>query len=100
MIADWIETGRIVELILVWIAIEAAVLVFLLRARPSPARWVIARGSLRGLLCNLAAGGCLLLAFRAMLAETGVLWVGLWLSLALAAHLVDLGERLRRPSTI
>lgn len=81
------ESGRVVDLILAIMAIEA--LLFVILAISWRARLPIA-----GLLFNLAAGGCLLLALRAVL--TGADWVvaGAWLAAALVAHVADLIQRL------
>jgi hypothetical protein len=89
------ESGRIVELILVAMLLEAAVLgVVGLRSR--------GRGPAAGLLLNLAAGGCLLLALRAVLVGGSWMAAAAWLSGALIAHVGDvvlrLRERARAPS--
>lgn len=89
----WIGTGRIVDLILVMIVLEAGVLVLIARLPQK-----LGRIPLRGLLFNLAAGGFLLLALRAVVHEASVVTIGLWLTMALLAHLADLVERLRRRS--
>lgn len=82
------ESGRIVDLILALMILEAAALVALARAFPGRIR-------LAGLLFNLAAGACLLLALRAVLNDAGWPVAGAWLALALVAHLADLNQRLR-----
>lgn len=83
------ESGRIVDLILGLMLLEALVICFLglaLRYRlPVP-----------GLLFNLAAGAALLLALRAVLSNAGWHVVGMWLICALLAHVGDLLLRLRR----
>lgn len=94
MIGAWIESGRIVDLILGLIVIEACLLVLWLRSRSKSQRT-----ALRGLLANLAAGAFLLLALRSVLGGAGVVIVGSWLALALLAHLVDLAERMGRRSS-
>ncbi len=81
-------SGRIVDLILVLVAFEAAALAF----------WrVRLRGGfrLRPLLCNLASGAALMLAVRAALTGAGWEIVATCLALSLAAHLVELVLRLR-----
>ncbi len=86
--AELFESGRIVELIVAAMVLEALVLLALyLRGR--------VRVPIAGLLLNLAAGVCLLLALRAVL--TGSEWsiAGAWLAAALAAHVADLALRLR-----
>ncbi|MGY6555752.1 MAG: hypothetical protein ACXIUM_14635 [Wenzhouxiangella sp.] len=82
------ESGRIIDVILVVMLIEAAVIVGLgLRFRD--------RLPVRGLCVNLAAGAGLLLALRALLTGAGWLVAGFWLGCALIAHLSDLMLRLR-----
>lgn len=79
-------SGRVVEMILLLVAAEAAVL------------WWFARRTGRGtgpLLATLAAGACLLLALRAALVQSGALWIGAFLAAALIAHTFDLAARLR-----
>ena len=83
------ESGRIVDLILVLMLAEAVVIgVFAMASRY--------RLPVAGLLLNLAAGACLLLALRAFLTDAGWMVAGIWLTLALFAHLADLLARLRR----
>jgi len=48
-----------------------------------------------GLAGNLAAGGCLLLALRSVLAGAAWPWLPLSLAAAFACHLLDLSRRLR-----
>ena len=88
LFASLFDSGRIVDGILVLVAIEALVL---LGVR---ARW--GRGPApMALLSNLASGAALMLALRAAL--TGVAWPGIaaWLIVALGAHLVEMMLRLR-----
>lgn len=83
------ENGRIVDLILVLMLCEAVVICVL--------GWALRyRIPVRGLLFNLAAGACLLLALRAVLTDAGWMMAGIWLSAALVAHVSDLLVRLRR----
>lgn len=83
------ESGRIVDLILVLMAVEAVVFFIIARCMPG-------RVPLGGLVLNLAAGASLLLALRAVL--TGADWriIGIWLGLAFIAHLADLVFRFDR----
>ena len=87
------ESGRIVDLILLIILLEAVVFGGVALVRRGRAD----RPRLRGLLFNLAAGACLLMALRSVL--TGAEWTaaGAWLAAALVAHIADLTQRLRRP---
>lgn len=87
-LGDWIGSGRLIELILLLVAFEALALSLLHRLTGKG----IAPRELIGLL---AAGVCLLLALRAALTDSGWMQVGLWLTLALAAHLADLAMRWR-----
>ncbi len=91
--APLFASGRIVDAILVLVAVEALVL---LCAR---ARW--GRGPAPGaLLSNLASGAALMLALRAAL--TGTAWPGIavWLTAALAAHLAEMVIRFRRDGAV
>lgn len=86
-------SGSIIDLILVIFAVEAAiVLVTLRRSGVLPS----GRG-VGGLLANIAAGACLLLAVRAALTDSAWQWVALWIGLSLPFHLVDLAMRLGLP---
>ncbi|MGI9246715.1 MAG: hypothetical protein ACR2I8_08460 [Steroidobacteraceae bacterium] len=87
-----IEGGRIVDLILLLMAGEAAVLAWL------RARHRIGVG-LRAMLPNLLAGAFLLLALRAALTAAGYPSVAAWLLLGLLAHLADLFVRSRSTSS-
>lgn len=82
-------SGRVVDLILVLMVLEALAL-WAWRRRtgegPPPA----------ALLVTLGAGACLLLALRAALAGSGWEVVGIWLAVGLAAHLADLRTRWKR----
>lgn len=90
--ASLFESGRIVDLILVILVLEAVGLCVLAtvqmrRGQVSP--------KVPGLLFNLAAGACLLLALRAVM--TGADWTvaGAWLAASLVAHCSDLLRRFR-----
>ncbi len=83
------EGGRVVDLILVVMIIEAVILCGLAIAWRD-------RLPLAGLLLNLAAGASLLLALRAVLTDADLAIAGLWLGVALFAHLGDLAQRLKR----
>jgi hypothetical protein len=88
MMASLFESGRIVELIVAAMALEALVFAALhLRGR--------LRVPVAGLLLNLAAGACLLLALRTVLVGADWRVAGAWLAAAGLAHLGDLGLRLR-----
>jgi hypothetical protein len=84
--ADLFATGRIVDLILGLMALEAAALAAFHR--------MTGRGvPLAQLLTNMAAGACLLLALRAALTGAGWAMIAGALAAALMAHLVDLRSR-------
>lgn len=78
-------SGRIVAFILVAVAVEAVVLVWLLR-RTSRLAF--------GVAANLAAGACLLLAVRSALLDDPWWSTALWIALSLPAHVLDLSLRL------
>ena len=83
---EFFSSGRIADLLLGLMALEAALL--------GVYRHLAGRGpSLAGLLANLGAGACLLLALRALLTGAGWHMAALWLSGALILHLVDLATR-------
>jgi hypothetical protein len=88
-LGELVQSGRLVELVLLLVALEAAALLFY-RFRtgsgPEPL----------GLVLNLAAGSALMLALRAALQEAGWTHVAAFLVLALAAHLADLARRWKR----
>lgn len=89
------DSGRIVEWILVLILVEAFLLCVLAglgrRRRGLGSRL---SGRLPGLLFNLAAGAFLLLALRAVLADSGWMVAAAWLAAAGMAHVGDLVLRL------
>jgi hypothetical protein len=84
-----ITSGRLVEGIAVLVIVEFIGLA-LLRHRTG-------RGpSTVGLLGNLGAGLCLLMALRSALVAAGWQPIALWLTGALVAHAVDILSRMRR----
>jgi hypothetical protein len=88
-LSELFKTGRIVDLIIGLIALEAVVLL------------MYARGTARGiapmaLLPNLAAGACLLLALRFALVAAPWGWMAVCLAAGLLAHVADLAQRWRR----
>ncbi len=87
-----IESGRVVDLILLIIAVEAALLCVIAM------RWRRRHGRplpLPGLLLNLAAGAGLLMALRSVLHDLSWMMVGAWLTAALLAHVGDLVVRFK-----
>jgi hypothetical protein len=86
--SELFESGRIIDMLLVLLVMEAASL------------WAYRRISGRGvpsrpLAANLIAGACLLLALRAALTGSGWQGIGGWLAASLIAHLEDLRLRWR-----
>lgn len=86
--ADLFASGRIVDLIIGFMALEALAL-FTYR--------VFFRGGIpaRGILTLLLPGLALLLALRGALVGTSWIIIAAWLIASLVAHLVDLRSRLR-----
>lgn len=91
LIAELVRSGRIVDIALGLILVEAALLVWLRSRRMMVALQV-------GAIAHLSAGACLLLALRAALTDAAWQTVALWLAGALVAHAVDLRARLRAGS--
>jgi hypothetical protein len=88
MIFDTIESGTLVSVIVVLVALEAVALVLL--------RNVLGLGpGLTRVAFNLAAGASLMLALRAALLDQGPAWIALFLTGALVAHVADLITRWR-----
>lgn len=83
------EGGRIVDLILALMALEAVVLGLLHRRTGTGI-------PLGRLWPNLMAGACLVLALRASLTGAGTAVMASWLALGLAGHFVDLVLRWSR----
>lgn len=87
--SELFATGRIVDLILGFMAVEGLALAILRRRT--------GRGpALADVAANLLSGFCLLLALRAALVGAWWGWTALALAAALAAHLADLKRRLTR----
>lgn len=83
-----IESGEIVDFILVAMLFEALLLMFLRRTT--------GRGIASAQVCaNLAAGAVLMLALRAALKGAGWQTVAAWLAAALLAHVVEVAVRWR-----
>jgi hypothetical protein len=86
--AELFTSGRIVDLILVLVAIEFVVLAVL---------WSRSGRGVAPLriVANLASGACLLLALRAALTQASWQMVAAFLAAAFMAHLADLMQRWR-----
>ncbi len=87
--SDLFASGRVVDLVLVLVAVEAALLAW--HCRRSGRGVPVAE-----LIAFLLAGACLLLALRAALVGASWEWVAVPLAGAGAAHLADLRLRWRR----
>ena len=81
-----VVSGRIVDLILLLVAVEVVVLGCIRARRGSGIEW-------RALLPNLLAGAALLLALRAAITGAAWPWIALWLAVAGLAHVADLRTR-------
>ena len=82
-----ILSGRIVDLMLVFIMLEILLFAWLRRRR---------RGfSLPALLVNVGAGSSLMLALRASLTDAGWHWIATFLVSALVFHVADVAGRWR-----
>jgi hypothetical protein len=84
---ELIGSGRIADVILVVIAVETALVGFYLWRRGQ-------RVALVSLIASGLAGGALVLAFRAVLQESGWLFAAICLAAALLAHVADIALRL------
>ena len=90
--AELFASGTIIDIILMLVLLEIAVLALARRISRRIPR-------LTTLLPNLAAGFLLLLSLRAAIADLGWRLIALPLGLALLAHILDLAGRWpRRPS--
>jgi len=85
---DLISSGRVVDLILAVIVLEA----LFLSGLAVRLRW---RLPIFGILMNLAAGAALLLALRSVLTDGGWPMTAGWLAAAFLAHLADLIDRVK-----
>jgi hypothetical protein len=86
-----ITTGRLVELIVLLMLLEAGLLLLW--------RWRSGGGvPATGSVAMIAAGICLMLALRAALTGADPGRIARWLSLALVAHVFDVATRWQRPS--
>jgi len=92
MLQELIESGRIVDVMLVFVILEVALLLgyHWITGRGIPARW---------LLINIGAGGSLMLALRAVFAEAEWWVVATCLIAALVFHVADLAQRWRGAPT-
>ncbi len=82
-----ISSGRIADVILVIMAIEVAVVSFVLWKRQQDL-------GLLSFVASLLAGGSLILALRAALTDAGWIYVAVYLAAGLFAHLAEIVLRL------
>ncbi|MEM9171634.1 MAG: hypothetical protein AAGA84_02905 [Pseudomonadota bacterium] len=84
----WIESGTIVDVMLVVVAIEIVVL--------AAFRLTTGKGiSLAALLLNIGAGGSLMVALKLVFSQAGWQWVAMALVASLIFHVSDLAWRWR-----
>jgi hypothetical protein len=91
VIEELVTSGRIVDLMLIFILFEVLVIQWIRRSRGAGI-------PLLPLLVNIGAGGSVMLALRAELTGAGWNWVALCLLSALAFHVADLWQRWERPA--
>lgn len=89
--ADLFATGRIVDILLLFVAIEVAVL-YALRRRIGL--------DVPQILANVAAGLFLMLALRVALTGGSWTWIAAALFAALLAHAADLATRARKANFV
>lgn len=82
----FVSSGRVVDLILVVMALEFAALV------TQPGRKSRREAAIDAAL-GLAPGACLLLALKAALTDSGWPWVAFWIAASFPLHLADLRRR-------
>lgn len=85
---DWFASGRIIDIVLLLVALEALALAFW-RRRSGRGPTSLA------LLPNLLAGASLMLALRFALTGMSWVWIALMMVVSLVAHAFDLAARLR-----
>ena len=81
--SDWIESGNAITLVIAIVAAEMLFLRLWMKGRSSP------------ILLGLIPGLCLMLALRAAVLDQGALWIALWITASLPAHIVDLMGRIK-----
>jgi hypothetical protein len=86
MIGDYFRSGRVVDFILLIIALEFAALLWRGRAAGLRLRAL-------DLFFTLAPGACILIALRCALTGAGFIWIAFWLGASFPVHLGDLWRR-------
>lgn len=84
LVQSLIESGRAIDIVLIVIAIEAA-LIILVMQRP---RLVT--------MLALLPGVCLLLALRAAITDAAWYWIAFWVTLSFPIHLADIALRIKK----
>jgi len=79
-VAAFFTSGRAVDLILVFMLIEAVLLI----ARRKPAVTVV---------LTMLPGAAMMLALRAAITGSSWIWIAIWLTVSLPLHLADLRHR-------
>lgn len=77
------ENGDGILLVVVVLALEAMLVMLVLRRKAGP------------ILLGLLPGLCLALALRAAILDQGAEWIGFWITASLPAHLADLRNRIK-----
>lgn len=80
---DWITSGRVVDWLLLLVAVEAGALL-------AYHRWTARGVPPRAVMLNLLSGACLLGAMRAALGGAWWPWVSMLLAMAGLLHALDL----------
>jgi hypothetical protein len=84
---DFVQSGRLTDVILVVMAVEVAVFGFFL--------WRRNQGlGLLAFVASILSGGSLVLALRAALTDAGWQYVALYITASLLAHLAEIAIRL------
>jgi hypothetical protein len=86
MLQELFTIGRLVDFVILFVAVEALILVWYHRRDP------LGPGAI-DIVVTLLAGLCLLLALRAGLAGASWLWIAAFLTASLVAHVADLRRR-------
>lgn len=92
MLLELVATGRIADLVLLCLAVEALMLT-------AYRLWCGGGPTAGDMLALILPGAFLALALRAALLDADAIWVILNLAAAFLAHLADLRRRWRRPVT-
>jgi len=94
--ADLVQSGRLVDAILVLVALEALIFAVLYRFVPAAPR--LSRPHMAVLWPTLLSGALLMLAVRLALTDAPWIWVAGVLAASGLSHVVDIALRFRRPT--